>query len=247
MLQNGYHQGIYLNMTVDAEAAGYLIAFGQGTPSSSGYLSWDAGRCCKGYNSTMTRVDDVAYTRTAIKMMEAVVQVDAKRRYVMGWSNGGMMSERLACEAHDLFAGICADASSVVIGTDAEAGQAACDKTFGGAHLDMIHFSGTADTAVSWTGSAWQSPAGVPSAPDDIARWNERMGCGPRFRQTYNDGLFGNLVWQCRGNTTLEWMTVRNGQHQWWTKTVAPAFPFETTEYVLRFFTRNWERRHGGQ
>ena len=57
-------------------------------------------------------------------------------------------------------------------------------------------------------------------------------------------GIFNNLVWECRGNTTLEWMTVRNGQHQWWTRTVAPAFPFETTEYVLRFFTRNWERRH---
>ena len=91
----GYHQGIYLNMTTDADAAGYVIAFGQGTPSSAGYLSWDAGRCCKGYNSTMVRVDDVTYTRTAIKMIESMVKIDPARRYVMGWSNGGMMTERL--------------------------------------------------------------------------------------------------------------------------------------------------------
>ena len=88
-LQNGYHQGIYLNMTVDAEAAGYLIAFGQGTPSSSGFLSWDGGRCCKGYNSTMVKVDDVQYTRTALKMIDSAVKVAEGRRYAMGWSNGG--------------------------------------------------------------------------------------------------------------------------------------------------------------
>ncbi len=57
-------------------------------------------------------------------------------------------------------------------------------------------------------------------------------------------GIFSNLVWECRGRTTMEFMTARNGQHNWWTRTVAPGFPFETTEYVLNFFTRSWNRRH---
>ena len=231
-------------MTVDAEAAGYLIAFGQGTPSSGGLLSWDGGRCCKGYNSSMQRVDDVQYTRVAISMIEAAVKVDPTRRYAMGWSNGGFMSERLACEVPQLFAGICADASSVVIGDTAEAGQRQCDASFGTAHLDYIHFSGTSDTAVPWTGSTYNNPTGTPSALDDLARWVARLGCPARFRQTFNDGIFSNLVWEgCRGNTTVEFMTARNGQHQWWTRTVAPAFPFETTEYVLNFFTANYHRR----
>ena len=235
---------VLVQMTVDAEAAGYVIAFGQGTPSGAGYLSWDAGRCCKGYNSTMVKVDDVAYTRAAVALIESVVKVDPTRRYAMGWSNGGFQVEQLACLAHDLWAGICADASSVMIGPDATTGQRQCDTSFGTAHLDYIHFSGTADTAVPWTGSAYNNPQGTPSALDDIARWVERLGCPARFRQTFNDGIFSNLVWsECRGNATVEWMTVRNGQHQWWTRTIAPAFPFETTEYVLNFFTRTYHRR----
>lgn len=193
----------------------------------------------------MVKVDDVQYTRAAIKMIESMVKLDPARRYAMGWSNGGFMAERLACEAHDLFSGICADASSVVIGDTADGGQHQCDTSFGKAHLDYIHFSGSADTAVPWTGSAWaKNNNDVPSALDDIARWVGRLGCSARFRQTFNDGVFSNLVWEeCRGGAQIEFMTVRNGAHQWWTTTNSPGFPFETTTYVLNFFTRTHQRK----
>ena len=234
-------------MTLDAETAGWLVAFGQGTPSSSGYLSWDGGRCCKGYNATMQKVDDVAYARESVRLIEAAVSVDGDRRYAMGWSNGGFMAERLACETPELWAGIAADASSVVIGKDAESGHAMCDASFGPhGHLDMIHFSGTSDTAVTWTGSAWANPAGVPSALDDIARWVRRMGCSSRLEQTYNDGTFSNLVWpDCRNGSRLEFMTARNGQHSWWTTQLNPQFVFETTAYVFNFFDSAHKRRQG--
>ena len=114
----------------------------------------------------------------------------------MGWSNGGFMSERLACEAHELWAGICADASSVVIGDTAEGGHQMCDSAFGGGTLDYIHYSGTSDTAVTWVGNAFATPAGTPSALDDIARWAQRLGCSAAFRQTYNDGIF-SVTHQC--------------------------------------------------
>lgn len=150
VLQNGYHQGIYLNMTDDAEIAGYIIAFGQGTYSGEGYLSWDAGRCCKRYNSSMMKVDDIQYTRAMITMTESAVNIDSNRRYALGWSNGGFMSEMLACQAADLFAGIVADASAVVIGPDAQTGQDMCDTSFGSASLNLFYLKGTSDTAVPW-------------------------------------------------------------------------------------------------
>jgi len=245
VLQNGYHQGIYLNMTVDAENAGYLIAFPNGTPSGEGFLSWDAGRCCKRYNATMMRVDDVIFTRRMLAIIQDNANVDPRRRYAMGWSNGGFMSERLACEAHELFAGIVADASSVVIGADAATGQDMCDSSFGSASLNFFYLKGTNDAAVPWTGSAYNNPAGVPSALDDIARWSNRLGCSALVQQTFNDGVFSNLVWpKCRNNSQIEFMTVRNGVHQWWTMTNTPGFPFETTQYVLNFFTRTFEKQH---
>jgi len=232
-------------MTTDAEAAGYLIAFPNGTPSgNNGYLSWDAGRCCKYYNSSMMKVDDVAFTRDMIKLIESVVTVDSNRRYAMGWSNGGFMSERLACEAHDLFAAVCADAGDVMIGNDAEGGQTMCDQSFGQASLDYLTFKGTADTAVTWVGSAWSNNTGTPSALSDISHWTSRLDCSAGTRETFNDGVFSNLVWpECRNNTRVEFMTVRNGAHQWWTMTNTPGFPFETTKYVLNFFTTSYLER----
>jgi len=192
----------------------------------------------------MMRVDDVMFTRTMVRMIEEAANIDPTRRYAMGWSNGGMMSERLACEASDLFAGIVADASSVVIGSDAASGQDLCDASFGTAALNLFYLKGTADAAVTWTGSAFNNPAGMPSALDNIARWVTRLSCSAVVRQTYNDGVFSNMVWpSCRRNTVVEFMTVRNGVHQWWTLTNTPGFPFETTQYVLNFFTRTHQQR----
>jgi polyhydroxybutyrate depolymerase len=195
----------------------------------------------------MQKVDDVTYARESVRIIEASVSLDSSRRYAMGWSNGGFMVERLACETPELWAGIAADASSVVIGKDAETGHSQCDASFlPHGHLDMIHFSGTSDTAVTWTGSAWSNPAGTPSALDDIARWVRRMGCSARLHQTYNDGTFSNLVWpDCRNGTQLEFMTARNGQHSWWTTQLNPQFVFETTTYVFNFFDKAYKKRHG--
>lgn len=245
-LQNGYHQGIYLNMTADAEKAGYLIAFPNGTPSQQGFLSWNAGRCCKSFNATMPYVDDVAFTRAMVKLIEASVRVDSTRRYAMGWSNGGMMSERLACEASELFAGIAADASAVVLGDNVDEGAKLCDAAFRNGSFNYFYLKGTADPTLPWTGTAVGNPAGWPSALDDIARWSQRLGCSSMLQSTYNDGAFSNLVWpHCRNGTQVEFMTVRNGIHQWWTDYNSPGFRFETTRYVLDFFDRTHRSQHG--
>lgn len=70
------------------------------------------------------------------------------------------------------------------------------------------------------------------------------MGCSAQIASTYNDGVFSNIVWpKCRNNTQIEFMTVRNGVHAWWTKYNTPGFVFETTQYVLNFFTRTYQQQ----
>ena len=84
--QGDWMQGVQLNMTRDAEQLGYLLIFGQGTRASTGQRGWNGGVCCL-FNAT-TNVDDVAFARTAVKMVQAAVNVDSSRIYTMGWSNG---------------------------------------------------------------------------------------------------------------------------------------------------------------
>ena len=85
---------------------------------------------------------------------------------------------------------------------------------------------------------------GVPSALDDLARWVQRMNCSAYFRQSYNDGVFSNLAWpDCREGREVEFMTVRNGVHAYWTRDQGG---FETTQYVLAFFDRTHRKQHAG-
>ena len=137
-----WQQGVGFNMTDVAERMGWLLALPQGTLSIQNYLGWNAGSCCL-FNDTSI-VDDVEFTRMAVRAIESAVLVDARRRYAMGWSNGAMMSERLACEASDLFAGVAADEGAVVLSqTGVEDSQLLCDAAFGEKRINYLHFHGT--------------------------------------------------------------------------------------------------------
>jgi polyhydroxybutyrate depolymerase len=141
------------------------------------------------YNASSI-VDDVEFTRQALQLIKKTVNVDPERVYAMGWSNGGFMTERLMCETPELWAGICADASAVGLLPGGREGQRLCDGSFGSSRVNYIHFHGTADPAVSWTGSfSANGTVVVPAALDDLARWLTRMDCTRRLHQTYNDGV----------------------------------------------------------
>ncbi len=80
-----------------------FIAFLEG----SGVIqTYNAGSCC-GYAKT-NNIDDVLYANMVLDDISATYNVDATRIYATGFSNGGMMSHRLACEVADRIAGVAA-------------------------------------------------------------------------------------------------------------------------------------------
>jgi polyhydroxybutyrate depolymerase len=238
---SNWNQGVKLNQTVDAEANGYIIAFGQGTPSAQPphYLGWNAGRCCL-FNTTIP-VDDVTYAKTAVQLASERVSIAPDRVYAMGWSNGGFLGERLGCEAWNVFAGVAVDASVVIIGTSHEEGLAQCDAAFTGGHIDYTHFHGTEDSIVRWVGGP-DARGGFPSVLENFSRWVARNGCDNVQMETFNDGKnFTNIRWpNCRGNTSVELMTVWHGTHFWWT---LENSGFATADYIMKAFTRGYIQR----
>jgi polyhydroxybutyrate depolymerase len=86
-----------------AQADGFRIAFLEGT----GFIqTFNGGACC---GSAQTQnVDDVAYVRAVLDDLLARDPIDAARVYASGFSNGGIMSHRLACAMADRIAGIAA-------------------------------------------------------------------------------------------------------------------------------------------
>jgi len=85
-----------------SEQAGFIAVFPNGySRMPSGILAtWNAGNCCA--RAQENNVDDVGFIRAVIARMETQANIDRRRIFATGMSNGGMMSWRLACEAPEI-------------------------------------------------------------------------------------------------------------------------------------------------
>jgi polyhydroxybutyrate depolymerase len=86
-----------------AGAQKIYVAFLEG---SGAIKTFNGGACC-GYAAT-NNIDDVAYASAVIDDIESRDSVNAAKVYSTGFSNGGIMSHRLACAIADRISGIAA-------------------------------------------------------------------------------------------------------------------------------------------
>lgn len=86
-----------------AESQKVLLVYLEG----SGVIqTFNAGSCC-GYAQS-NNIDDVAYANAVVDDLIARDDIDTTRIHATGFSNGGMMSHRLACAMADRLAGMAA-------------------------------------------------------------------------------------------------------------------------------------------
>lgn len=108
---NGMLQAYYLGLPDHVTDRGAILLIPEGTINSENYQFWNAyPACCDWENSG---VDDVGYLSTLIDEAVATLAVDPKRVFLIGHSNGGFMSFRLACEVPGKVAGLAAIAGSM--------------------------------------------------------------------------------------------------------------------------------------
>jgi polyhydroxybutyrate depolymerase len=159
--QNGFVQNAYFGLSQLSEDKGILLAFPDGTKNSNGQRFWNAtDACCDIENSG---VDDVAYVNAVIDDMERLYNVDKKRIYLTGHSNGGFMSHRMACDAAGRIAAIASLAGAVW--KDAS-------KCLPSAPIGILEIHGDADDMVPYGGDA-----NTPSATETVATWAAKNGC----------------------------------------------------------------------
>ena len=121
---------------------------------------WNAGICCG--NPDM---DDVAFIRELVAAISADGNIDASRVYATGLSNGGAMSQRLACDAADLFA-----ASAPLAFPIPFEPLSGCQPARA---MPVLTFMGLTDVLVRYDGPAFPSAARAPSTTGATS-----TGCG---------------------------------------------------------------------
>ena len=161
---SGALQAAYFGLDRLAEEEGFFLLAPDGTPSDEGRF-WNAtDACC---NFAQSPIDDVAYLSGLVEEVVAEYDVDPQRIYVIGHSNGGFMSHRLACERPDLFA-----AAFSVAGAQWSV-QNRCKPS---SRISIVQAHGTSDATILFGGGAI-GLAGYPSALETVSDWTTLDGC----------------------------------------------------------------------
>jgi polyhydroxybutyrate depolymerase len=201
LLFHGFTQtsaGIEAQTEMDpvSDAHGFITVYPQGLNDS-----FNAGTCC-GTSSTQN-VPDVQFVRDLLDQLEKDYCVDRKRVFSSGFSNGGMLSHRLACEVSDRIAAIGAVSGTLAVST--------CTPT---RPVPVLHIHGTGDIVVAYTNGGISGAEGVPMT---IATWVAIDGCTdttPPTVYTMGDATCTEYM-ACKPGTNVELCTIANGGHQW--------------------------------
>jgi polyhydroxybutyrate depolymerase len=104
-----------------ADREGLLVAGLQGLRGSDHRTGW---RDCRSDDTRNPTADDVGFAAAVVRELVAAGRVDAHRIYVMGMSNGAMMSYRLALEMQPAPAAIAAVSGTMAAHSDCREARA---------------------------------------------------------------------------------------------------------------------------
>ncbi len=182
-------------MSDHALQEGYVVAYPRGTGAIKG---WNAGACCG--TAASSGIDDVAFAEALIDEIAAIACIDRERVYAVGYSNGGFLSHRLACELSNKISGIASVAGVM--------GMSECNPS---RSIPVMQIHGTADAIVPYAGNV---ASGFPSVDATMEAWRTRLGCSAVPITTYSQGDATCVAWEgC--NQPLARCTIDGGGHTW--------------------------------
>jgi len=183
-----------------ADENGFIVVYPDGYQRS-----WadGSGR----YEADQAGYDDVAFTIALIDELSIQYLIDPHQIYAAGFSNGGFLLHRLACEIPDRFAGIAA-ISAVM----AEEIALTCDPL---RSVPILMMHGTSDLDLPWRGKPE-----LLSVPETLETWLEINQCqsSPQIEtwdKIPDDGTsIRRETYHCQGQPVV-FYSIEGGGHRW--------------------------------
>lgn len=226
---DGWMQDVYFRLSALADERNFLYAYPDGTRNLAGLRFWNATDACCDYEGR--GIDDVAYISAIIDDLEYQYNVDPKRIFLVGHSNGGFMAHRMACDVSHRIAGIVSLAGGVWKDITR------CNPT---EPVAVLQVHGTLDVVIPYLGGSPGIVPLLPAAPgakETVRHWAAFNGCHPgltdeRMRMDLDWSLLGRETkverhLLCEGGAAELW-SIRGGSH-------IPAFRSRWADAVYDF------------
>jgi polyhydroxybutyrate depolymerase len=213
-----------------ADAKGFVLARPDGTIDARGSRFWNATDACCDFGHT--DVDDVGFVGSLIDAAVARYNVDPKRVYVVGHSNGGFFAYRLACDLAPRIA------AAVSVAGATWADRSRCHPA---SPVSIAQAHGTKDDIIRLGGgTVFDLPVPpYPSVEATVAAWAAYDGCAGAIERTPKrldlvPGLAGaettvSAYGGCPAGVAVELWSIDGGDH-------APSFARAWSEALYAFF-----------
>ncbi|HOJ05780.1 MAG TPA: PHB depolymerase family esterase [Bacteroidota bacterium] len=193
---------------------GFVAVYPEGiAPSGIGGFAWADGR---GTSADNLGIDDVGFVNTLIEALSRSYALDTTRVYLAGFSNGGFLAQRIACEANARFAAIAS-----LCGTIDVIQFPRCRPS---RPIPMFLLAGTRDPLVPYGGGAMQGNVPDVISSDEIFQfWIDNNRCRKRIDSlTFPDtdptdsSTVSVFEYQdCDCNANVQHVRVDGGGHTW--------------------------------
>jgi len=205
-----------------ADREGFIVVYPNGTarPLLKNIRTWNAGGGENGYlcvsqYACENDIDDIAYFKDLLDNLSGIVGIDRTRVYATGISNGGAMSNRLACELSDWVVAIAS-----VGGGNQFSTAAACEPV---QPVSVLEIHGKSDPAWPYDGGSGAREGGkFYPVSETISGWVARNGCSSEpimenIPDTKSDGTTSvkDVYKNCHSGGDVVLITVENGGHTW--------------------------------
>ncbi|MDB5121637.1 MAG: phospholipase [Sphingobacteriales bacterium] len=195
-------------LTEKANKAQFIVVYPNGIKGAGllGLQTWNAGGCC-GY-AMQRQIDDVNFIKQLINKLIISYEINAKKVYATGHSNGGIMAYRLACEIPDKIAAIATNSCSMMTKQPDNSARP----------VAILHMHSALDTRVPYKGGKGTGISHAYSPPIDsvLNSWSLKNNCPAPHKTTVDNKLFKLTKWSnCKNNTTIQYYLTYDGGHAW--------------------------------
>lgn len=191
---------------------GFIIVFPNGYSKlkSGKFATWNAGTCCG--DARDKKIDDVGFIKKVVGNLSKQYNIDQKRIFATGMSNGGLMAYRLACELPQIFRAVAA-----VAGTD---NTSDCKPALS---VSVLHIHAKNDDHVLFNGGAGKEAFGdhtkiaeFTSVPATIAKWVKLNSCAALPKRSLEKSqAYCDTYSNCGSKTSVQLCVTETGGHSW--------------------------------